>query len=217
MPRETASALRKRWLAKGFIEERSEILAQLRLGGELSGPIDLRGIIFGGADQLETLPQSSLISTNLSEVDFGNSTLAVRLNEAHLANCAFDDVVFDRCAWFDARVVGCSFVGAQFRGGHLDRSEFVDCDFSRARFAGVRGEMGGGRQYRFENCVFSGTSFTGTELRGVEFQQCVFENVLFKGCYLLRTKFVGAAPGLEAFKNCSGKATNLDGKIVAFD
>jgi uncharacterized protein YjbI with pentapeptide repeats len=84
------------------------------------------------------------------------------------SGCRFDRASFtDIIGWPHTRFVRCSFDGASFRGGGLDKSAFEDCSFRGCKML----------RTAFRDCRFDGCDFTDAVFRDGALGGSVFSRV----------------------------------------
>lgn len=157
----------------------------------------------------------------VQDVDFSYGGVAI-----HFDGCQVRNVVFDRVCWPDWRVVastvvGCSFVGADFRSVRLDgwndglqdrplrhpSSSYEGCDFTRTRTGGYASY---GRA-TFTECAFHNTGFANPEwLRGANLIRCTFSGRYREVCFGWTGPYSEPPPVLEAVDVTTAQFASLE-------
>lgn len=143
-----------------------------------------------------TLEYSTLDDAVVTDCNLrGANVIAVRLHNADVIRCSFENThamridlmharvsdstfagaLLDKSRWVEARCHRTSFRGAQFGNSLFDNGKFVDCDFREASFRPTTilppVTMVGAV---FEGCDFRSAYLTRVDLTGATFRACRF-------------------------------------------
>ncbi|MGD0677768.1 MAG: pentapeptide repeat-containing protein [Polyangiaceae bacterium] len=131
----------------------------------------------------------------------GSRCDSIRLEEVHIAACAFDDSKLTNVKWRDvlcerstfsmidwrgaaftrAEVHGCRLTGGKLVEAQLDDVRFIECHFDYGSFIDARLS-----RVAFESCHLREADFRGADLTGTSFVDCNLERADFSRARLRR-------------------------------
>lgn len=99
--------------------------------------------------------------------------------------CDFSEQPFSEAAFKNSRFINCKFCDTSFNDYKLNKSEFIECNFSRTKFTGDA------QHSTFEKCNFSDCHFVSVNFDSSSFLQSNMSGAKFRWCSLKDTKWDG--------------------------
>jgi uncharacterized protein YjbI with pentapeptide repeats len=179
----TKAAMRKRWSDPSFLATLPVARDKIPKPAELRS-LDLRGVpkLANGEPLWHFKIQRAGAAEDI-DVSFGDGVLWV--SDSKVSRLSAVEFKFDRASFFNkSTFVDCDFSRARFRLDMVDVN-FVNCRFEKSTFAGGFHEYGL-KRCSFERCAFTGSAWKNpyifaTTFTGCDFCDMEFHNALIAG------------------------------------